>query len=161
MTELDRFYTALPFAIATDRLKNAKVNGVNITVKPVDSHEVDFHLDLRKKTPLGITLTMAHLDGTLQQGKDGKTQVSYQTHPLPRHSNVIIPAIGIILTVILLFTLSPELAPIASVPGIAGVLFALFWNMLNGDVLANDRFRLTELLERMLEKQSSMATWQM
>jgi len=160
MTQLDRFHSTLPFDTATNRLKNVRIQGVDITVKPIGDDTVEFRLDLRKRSPFGIPLTIAHLNGTLRRGKDGNTQITYQTHPLSRYSVMIITSIAIMITGLLIFILSPELAPIASVPGIAGVLFALFWNLLNSDVRAGDRFRLEELLERILEKQSSMATWE-
>lgn len=160
MTDLAHFHTALPFEIAIDRLKNARINGVSIAVKSIDDDEMTFRFDLRKRSAIGLTLTVAHLQGTIQQTKNSNVHVRYQTHPLARHSIVLIPAIGITMTAILILVVSPELAPIASVPGIVGVLFGLFWTMLNSDFRKNDRFRLQELLERMLEKQSSMTTWQ-
>lgn len=161
MTQLDRFYSTLPFDVATNRLQNVRVQGVTINVTPTDTDILEFRLDLHKKTPFGITLVMAHLDGTIRQAQeDGKTHITYQTYPLSRNSIVLIPTIGIVTTVLSMILLPPELALIASVPGIAGALFALFWNMLNSDFRKNDQFRLQELIERMLEKHSSMATWQ-
>ncbi len=160
MPEFEHFHTALPYEIAIDRLKNARINGVKISVKSIADDEMAFRFDLRKRSVIGLTLTVAHLNGTIQQARNGKIQVSYRTHPLARYSIVVIPAISITITALLILVLSPELTPIASVPGIAGVLFGLFWTMLNSDFRKNDRFRLQELLERMLEKQSSMTTWQ-
>jgi len=160
MTELEHFHTALPFEIVTDRLKNARINGVVITVKSIGSDEATFRLDLRKRSAIGLTLTVAHLKGTMRQGNDSKTYITYHAHPLARHSIVMIPSVGIALTILLILVLSPELTPIASIPGIAGVLFGLFWTMLSSDFRKNDQFRLKELIERMLEKQSSMTAWQ-
>ena len=160
MTQLEHFHTTLPFDRAVERLNNGRVQGVKITVKPVDSDMVNFRLDLRKRSPLGIMLTTAHLIGTIRQVNDGNLHVSYQTHPLSRYSVGMVLTIGIAMTVLLLNLLPLEFAPIAGMPGIAGVLFALFWNMLNSDIGKEDRFRLQELIARILEKQSSMATWQ-
>ena len=160
MTELTRFHTSLPFDIANDRLKNARVQGVHITVKLINSDEAMFRLDLRKRTSLGITLTVAYLEGTIQQGKDGKTHISYQSHPLSRWSVILIPLVGIMVTLLLIVLMSHELAIIAGVPGIAGVLFIIFWDTLNSDFRKNDRLRLQDLVERILEKKSSMATWE-
>jgi hypothetical protein len=157
---LDNFYSIIPFALAIDRLQNVRVKGVSITVTPTDTDTVEFRLDLQKKTPVSMTLIMAHLDGTIRQVQDGKIHIAYQTHPLSRNSKVIIPAIGIAMSALLAISLPPEFAPIASAPGVAGALFALFWNMLSSDFRKDDQFRLEELIERILEKSSSMVIWQ-
>jgi len=160
MPEFEHFHTALPFEVVTDRLKNARIQGVVITVKPVHTDEIVFRLDLRKRSPIGLTLTVAHLKGRIQQAKNGKTYIRYQTHPLAHYSLIVIPTIGIVLTILLIVVLPSELAPIAGVPSVVGILFGLFWTILSSDFRKNDQFRLQELLERMLEKQSSMTTWQ-
>jgi|GEM_PF-1747849 len=160
MARTQSFYSTLPYHIATDRLKNARVRGVNINLNETDNNSADFILDLLQETPIGASLTMAHLKGTITRTQGQNLRVEYQTHGLAHNSIIVVPIIGVIMTVILMVLMPPELFPIASIPGIASFLFAVFWGTFSDEVRKRDQSRLKELLERMLEKQTSMAAWQ-
>lgn len=153
------FYSALPYQIATDRLKNAKVRGVHINLRETDNTSAEFVFDLLQELPVG-RLTTAHLKGTLEVTQGRNIRIEYETGALSHQTVFIVPVIGITITVMLMILLPPELVPIASMPGIASILFSLFWGTFNDEVRKGDQHRLKELLERMLEKNTIMATWQ-
>jgi len=160
MTQKQHFYSTLPYDVATDRLKHAKVRGVNINLTETDSRTADFVFDLLQDFPVGGHFTLAHIKGTIKQTSGRNLRIDYQSRGLARNSIYIVPVIGIIATIILMILFPPELSPIASVPGVAGLIFAVFWNTFSDEVHKPDQLRLKELLERMLEKQTTMSTWQ-
>lgn len=157
--ENSHFYSPLAHDIATDRLRHAAVKGVNITVTQDESNMTRFRLDLQKNTPMG-NVVMAHLIGTIEPVDDTQIQITYQTHAFSNQTISLVAMVGIVISLALFFVLPTEFAPIVSAPGIAGILIVVFWSMLGTDVRQGDQFRLQELIERMLEKQTSMMTWQ-
>lgn len=159
MTQTQSFYSRLPYHIAKDRLQHAKIRGVSINLNESDPNSADFILDLLKEFPVG-RVTLAHLKGTITRTQGQNLRIEYQTHGLAHNSTLIIPIIGIILTLILMIVLPPELFTIATIPGVAGLIFTVFWGTFSDEVRKGDQSRLEELLERMLEKQTNMATWQ-
>lgn len=160
MAQRQNFYSPLPYQIAKDRLENARVRGVNINLNETDQDCADFRLALLKEFPVGPSFTLAHLKGTITRTQGQNLRVDYETHGLAHNSTRTIPLIGIGLTIILMILLPPELIPIASIPGVAGLIFTIFWTTFSDEVRKGDQLRLQELLERMLEKQTAMATWQ-
>jgi len=159
MTQDTRFYSNLPYETATNRLQHVNVQGVNISVKQTEPQTTEFRLDLQKQTPAG-TLIMAHLKGTVQEVKGGKIQVAYQTYAFSANSLWMLIAGGMTLSFTLLLLLPTNLTPIISAPGVISIMIVLFWSILGDDIRKDDRFRLEELIERMLEKHTTMATWQ-
>lgn len=159
MTRDRQFYSSLPYDIASDRLRQINVRGVNITVDEPQPDVTQFRLDLTKKTPIG-TIVSAHLVGTVRPIANNKIQIAYYTRAFSRYIRLLLPAVGLSLSLILFLILSPEMAPIISAPGAASILIVLFWSLMESDIRKNDQFRLQELIERILEKQTTMLTWQ-
>lgn len=159
MTQDTRFYSDLTYDTATDRLKQVHVRGVTITVNQPEPQVTEFRLDLHKPTPIG-TFIMAQLKGTIQPTRDNQIQVAYQTYAYSRKMLWFVPTVGISISVVLLILLPSSMSPIISAPGVASILMVLFWITMGSEVRKDDRFRLEELLERMLEKRSAMMVWQ-
>ncbi len=160
MAHTQNFYSPLPYNVATDRLKHAKVRGVHINLNEADSHSSEFILNLLQEFPIVPNLTLAHCKGKITRTQGQNLRVEYKTYGLSSKSTWLVPLIGLSITLILMGVLPANLLPIASVPGVAGLIFTVFWSTFSDEVRKGDQLRLQELLERMLEKQTSMATWQ-
>ena len=159
MTEDTRFYSNLSYDTATHRLQHADVRGVTISVTQPTPEITQFRFDLQTQTPIG-TWIMAHLKGTIQEARGNQLEVTYQTRAFSHRSLWLIVALGLSLSVILFLLLPSSMVAIISAPGIASIMLVLFWSVLGEDVRKNDQFRLQELVERMLEKHTTMMTWQ-
>lgn len=159
MSRDENFYSPLSIETASQRLQSARVKGVKIHVQENDPHILHFRFDLLKSLPIG-NLTNAHLKGTIQGIQGNRIRVDYHTRALFPHASLIIPAINIFISLILWTLLPIELAIISGLPLIMGVLFGIFWSFFRDSLNEGDRQRLQELLGRMLEKSTSMRSWQ-
>lgn len=159
MTQDTHFYSNLAYDTATDRLQQVAVRGVTIRVQQPELNVTAFRLDLHQSTPIG-TIVMAHLKGTLRSMPDDRIMVAYQTGAFSPTMRWLIPIVGISLSLLLLFILPASMSPIISAPGVIGILTVVFWSTMGSDLRREDRSRLRQLLERILEKQTTMMVWQ-
>lgn len=159
MAHQDHFYSSLPFTTAIDRLKHSRVQGVKITVKTRDPDTVTFRLDLLSPTRFKLTMVSAHLSGTIRHVQGGRIYVDYHTRALSHLATVLLPVLGIVLSIVFWLIFPPEMIVVSAIPAIAGMLFLLFWGMLQDNVNDDDQARLVELIGRMLEKETTMAVW--